>query len=125
MPGNLRILIIDDNDVSRSSLRFILSSITRYQIVGQAASAKRGLELVEQLLPDLICLDIILPDGDGLSLLKLIKIRWPQIVVLMVTGSNDNATMSNATRNGASGYIVKPFNPDTLLYTVQKAMLNI
>lgn len=117
----LTILIVDDNDVSRTMLRFILSSVPHYNVVGEAANGARGLAMVAQFRPDLICLDVMLPDSNGLELLKQIKEQWPQTVVLMVTGINDSETVMTAVQGGAAGYLVKPFNPATLLAIVEKA----
>ncbi|CAN5495923.1 response regulator [soil metagenome] len=117
----LNILIIDDNDISRAMLRFILSSVQRYKVVGEAANGAQGLAMTEKLHPAVVCLDVMLPDTNGVELLKKIKEQWPEIAVLMVTGSNDADTVRTAVQGGAAGYIVKPFNPATLLGTMEKA----
>ncbi len=117
-----KILLIDDNDVSRAMLRFILSSEPSYEVIGEAASGAHGLEMAEKLRPHLICLDVMMPDMSGLDVLTQIKEQWPQTVVLMVTGNNDAGTIQGAVQGGAGGYIVKPFNPAVLLGTVERAM---
>ncbi len=116
------ILLIDDNDVSRAMLRFILSSKPQYEVIGEAASGSHGLEMMQQMQPDLVCLDVMMPDMNGLDVLKQIKQQWPRTVVMMVTGSSDSATVLQAVQGGAGGYIVKPFNPPTLLGTVGQAL---
>jgi two-component system chemotaxis response regulator CheY len=121
----LTILIIDDNDVSRTMLRFILSSVPRYEVVGEASTGLRGMALVEQLHPELVCLDVMLPDANGIDLLSQIKQKWPRTAVLMVSGNSDSATVVTAVQGGAAGYLVKPFNPANLLGTVEKAELRL
>lgn len=121
--GNYTILIIDDNDVSRSMLRHILSSDARYNVIGEAGSGKLGLDMMERHKPDIVCLDIHMQDTSGLEVLRQIKTQWPQTIVLMVSGNNDRTTISEAAQGGASGYIVKPFNPAGLLGTIEKATL--
>ncbi|HEY8102054.1 MAG TPA: response regulator transcription factor [Burkholderiaceae bacterium] len=120
--GKYTILIIDDNDVSRSMLRHILSSEVRYKILGEAGSGKLGLDMAERHRPDIVCLDIHMQDSNGLDILRQIKTRWPQIIVLMVTGNNDRASIVEAVQGGASGYLVKPFNPAGLLSTIEQAI---
>lgn len=116
------ILIVDDNDVSRAMLRFIVSSDARYRVVGEADSAMAGLDLIGRLRPALVCLDINMPDCSGLDLLRRIKSQWPDTAVLMVTGSDDHASLLAAVEGGASGYLVKPFDPHILLGTVAQAL---
>lgn len=115
------VLIIDDNDATRMMLRHILVN-NKYDVVGETAHGALALEMTEKLRPDIICLDIMLPDCNGIDLLKQLKIQFPDVPVLMVTGSNDRETVVNAIVNGASGYIVKPFNPSTLLRTLADAV---
>ncbi|MGZ3159909.1 MAG: response regulator [Burkholderiaceae bacterium] len=119
------ILIIDDNDVSRSMLRHILSSDVRYKVIGEAGSGKLGLEMAERHKPHIICLDIHMQDSNGLEILRQIKTQWPQIIVLMVTGNNDRASIVEAGQGGASGYLVKPFNPAGLLNTIEQAIAKV
>lgn len=117
------VVLVDDNDVSRSMLRFIMASEESYEVVGEAASGTLGLELIERFRPDIICLDIMMPDMSGIDVLKRVREQYPFAVVLMVTGSNDRDTVLDAVQSGASGYIVKPFNPVTLLRTVEQALI--
>jgi two-component system chemotaxis response regulator CheY len=119
--SELSFLIIDDNDVSRSMMRHVLNS-HKYRVAGEAASAQVGLDMFEKLEPAIVCLDIGLPDRSGLEVLKRMKELDPKAEVLMVTGSNDRNTVMEAVQNGAAGYIVKPFNPATLLRTVEQAV---
>lgn len=121
-PANVTVLIIDDNDVSRSMLRHILLA-SKYNVVGESGSGRIGIELAERLQPDIICLDIVMPDCSGLDVLKRVKQQRPQTEVLMVTGNNDRDSVMEAARDGAAGYIVKPYNPSTLLRTVEQAAL--
>lgn len=116
-PSRTSILIVDDNDVSRAMLRHILIE-QGYKVVGTAASGQLGLELAARLQPQIVCLDIMLPDCNGLDVLKRVREQWPQTTVLMVTGDNDRTSVSTAMQHGAAGYIVKPFNPATLLQTI-------
>lgn len=117
-------LIIDDNDISRSMLRHLLTA-NKYHVVGEAGKGQIGLSLIEKLQPSIVCLDIVMPDCSGLEVLKRIKEQAPHIEVLMVTGNNDRETVMEAIRNGACGYIVKPFNPETLLGTIEKAAAKV
>lgn len=123
MQGKLNVLIIDDNDVSRSMLRHIMSSEPRFRIAGVAGNGTLGLQMAERLLPDIVCLDIVMSNGpDGLDVLAELKARWPSMIVLMVTGSKEADTVKAAMQNGANGYIVKPFNPAALLQAVDRAI---
>lgn len=118
------ILIIDDNDISRSMLRHLLNA-SKYHVAGEAGKALIGLALIEKLQPSIVCLDIVMPDLNGLEVLKRIKAQAPHIEVLMVTGNKDRETVMEAIEHGACGYIVKPFNPETLLRTVEKAVAKV
>jgi two-component system chemotaxis response regulator CheY len=115
---SLVIVIIEDEDVSRLLLRHILTG-DGYQIAGEAQDGASGLLMVKQLRPDVVCLDIMMPQSSGLDVLKRIKQILPWTVVLMVTGSNDRETVMAAAKNGADGYIIKPFNANKLLRTVE------
>lgn len=117
------VVLIDDNDVSRSMLRFIMAGDESYEVVGEAGNGILGLDMIERFRPDVICLDIMMPDLSGIEVLKRVREQYPFAVVLMVTGSNDRDTVLAAVENGASGYIVKPFNPTTLLRTVEQALI--
>ncbi|MBI1891339.1 MAG: response regulator transcription factor [Burkholderiales bacterium] len=120
-----KVLIIDDNEVSRSMLRHILNSDQKYQVIGLAGNGSLGLQMIGRLLPDIVCLDVVMNGIDGLEVLTQIKQTWPGTTVLMVTGSKDAETVKNAQQNGADGYIVKPFNPATLLAAVEQALIRV
>ena len=118
------ILIVDDNGTMRALLRGILRSdeTSEYVVVGEASDCETALEQALKLRPDIICLDIIMPKGNGLEVLKRIRTELPRTVVLMVSSSHDSATVKAAVDGGASGYIVKPFNSSTVLNVVKQAV---
>lgn len=115
------VLIIDDNEMTRSLLRSIIQG-DAYDVVGEASNGVTGLERTFKLSPDIVCLDISMPDMNGLEVLLEIKKELPQTVVLMVTASNDIETVQQAIKNGASGFIVKPFVLGTVLDTLGNAV---
>ncbi|NGZ86041.1 response regulator [Duganella aceris] len=119
MPAHsgLRVFIIDDNEMTRALLRVIIQG-DKYDVVGDAGSAESAQARLRSLKVDIICLDVVMPDGDGLTLLQWISEKLPQTAVLMVTASNDRSTVEQSLRNGAKGYIVKPFNPGTVMDTL-------
>ena len=117
----LGVFIIDDNEMTRSVLRMIIQG-DAYDVVGDAANGKSGLERVLKLSPDVVCLDVLMPDSDGLEVLEQIKQALPQTIVLMVTASNDRATVQTALQRGANGFIVKPFNTGIIVDTMAKAV---
>ena len=116
----LRVVIVDDNETMRGVLRMILIE-AEYQVVGEAGDGVQALEMVLNLQPDIVCLDVVMPGMDGLAVLKQIHDQFPKIIVLMVTSSTDRATVQAAVDRGAFGYIIKPFNSARVLDMLRAA----
>jgi two-component system chemotaxis response regulator CheY len=115
----LSVFIIDDNEMTRSLLRVIIQG-DKFDVVGDAATAESARTRLRSQRADIICLDVQLPDGDGLSLLNWISEKQPKAAVLMVTASTERSTVEQSLRNGAKGYIVKPFTPGAVMDTLEK-----
>lgn len=120
----LSVFIIDDDSMTRSLLRVIIQG-DHYDVVGDAGTAEAARLRLLSLRADIICLDVVMPDGNGLELLNWISEKQPAAAVLMVTASTDRSTVEQSLRNGAKGYIVKPFNPGTVMNTLDKIAAQI
>lgn len=115
----IAIIVVDDNDMMRSILRSILRG-DEYEVIGEARNGALAVELAERLKPDIICMDIIMPEKDGLTALSEIKAASPKIEIVMITSNTDPETVRGSIQNGASGFIVKPFNTARVLDTIEK-----
>jgi len=111
------VIIVDDNDMMRSILRSMLRGET-YEVIGEARNGIAAVDIANRLKPDIICLDIMMPEKSGLEALREIKAARPEIAVVMITSSSEPETVQTAIQNGASGYIVKPFNAAKVLDTL-------
>jgi two-component system chemotaxis response regulator CheY len=113
------VLIVDDNDIMRSILRGILRS-HEYNVVGEARNGNTAVDMAERLKPDIICLDVMMPEKSGLEALIEIKAARPEVHIVMVTGNADPDTVQESIMNGAAGFIVKPFNAARVLDTLDR-----
>lgn len=116
-----KILIVDDNDLMRTLLRGILRS-EDCQIVGEAKNGILALESIERSKPDVVLLDVVMPEMDGLETLQAIKSQYPEIVVVMITGNPSKENVEESIQGGASGFIIKPFNAAKVLATLNRAL---
>ncbi len=121
-PSSLRVLVIDDHQLTRSLLRAVLRE-AGYTTQREAGDAMAGIKLAEHFAPHLICLDVLMPKMTGLEALARLKEAAPRAAVLMVTGSSDRETVLACIGAGAHGYIIKPFNADTVLRAVESALV--
>ena len=115
-----RILIVDDNAIIRSLLRLILRN-GGYEVVGEAGNGVVALELAERLRPDIVCLDVEMPEMGGLEALRVIIEKYPAMVVVMITGHSSADNVHEAQHSGACGFIIKPFKAGKVLDTLEKA----
>lgn len=115
------VIIIDDNDISRMLLRSILRS-AGYEVVGEATNATKGIEMIRELKPDIICLDNVMPDMNGLEMLLEIRPLLPKTLIVMVTGSTDSGTIQAALQRGVDGYITKPYSIGRVLDTMERTL---
>lgn len=116
----MRVLIADDNAVMRAVLRTILRD-EGYDVVGEAGDGSAAVRMANQLKPDIICLDIVMPKSDGLQALQEIKSLLPAAIVLMISGNADRQTVEAAVAGGAFGYLLKPFNTARVVEIMTKA----
>jgi two-component system chemotaxis response regulator CheY len=112
-------VVVEDDTVSRTLLRGVLRGL-QVDVMGEAASGRRGIELIRQNTPSLVCLDIGLPDVDGGDLIAEVKSHCPAARVIMVTGTAKNDKVRAALAAGAEGYIVKPYASSTLRATLKR-----
>ena len=114
------ILIVDDNDLMRTLLRGILRS-EAFQLISEAKNGVLALESIEKSKPDIVFLDVMMPEMGGLEALQAIKAKYPEIIVIMITGNPSKDNVEESIRGGANGFIVKPFNSAKVLDTLHKA----
>ena len=116
-----RILIVDDSFYMRTMLKNMLTD-AGYEVVGEAPNGQTALQLAKETTPDLITLDVILPDNTGLDVLKGIKKDQPDMKVILVSAVGQEVIVNEAIENGAFAYIVKPFSEEKVLEAVGRAL---
>ncbi|WP_341274770.1 response regulator transcription factor [Rhodocyclus gracilis] len=116
-----RIVIVDDNDLMRTVLRGILRSDT-YEVIGEARNGAVALDMIDRLRPEVVFLDVMMPEMDGLEALQAIKLAQPETIVIMVTGKPSVDNVQESIQHGAAGFIVKPFNAGKVLATLAQAL---
>lgn len=116
-----RILIVDDSFYMRTMLKNMLTD-AGYEVVGEAANGQQALEMASNTKPDLITLDVILPDNTGLDVLKGIRQEQPEVKVVMCSAVGQEVIVNEALESGATAYIVKPFSEEKVLEIVGSAL---
>ena len=111
----IKILVVDDHKLFRQGLiRLMQAHDEMVDIVGEADSVREAIRLVEVLKPDVVLMDIYLPEENGLQGLREIKKQFPDIAVVMLTSSEDDEHLFEAVRLGAAGYLLKSLDVDEL-----------
>ena len=116
-----RILIVDDAAFMRMMIKDILTK-NGYEIVGEAQDGAQAVEKYKELEPDLVTMDITMPEMDGITALKEIKSVNPDATVIMCSAMGQQAMVIDAIQAGAKDFIVKPFQADRVLEAIQKAL---
>ncbi|MCB9423035.1 MAG: response regulator transcription factor [Ardenticatenaceae bacterium] len=115
MSEQIKVLIVDDHPVFRQGLRDVLETDPHLNIIGEAADGEVALEIVPEINPDVILMDINLPTMNGLQVTRKIKGQFPYIKVIMITGYDDAEQVFHALRAGASAYCPKDITPEALI----------
>ena len=116
------VLIIDDHPLFREGLKAIIARDASFTVVGEAGNRKEGLELAKKLEPNLIVMDISLPDGSGIELTQEIRSLFPEIRVMILSMHSKIDYISDAFRAGATGYVVKESATDRLLQALNTVL---
>ena len=116
-----RIIIVDDAPIIRLMLKDILIAAGGYEIIAEGSTGKEAIVLYRQFKPDLVTMDLTMPDMDGIEALGEIMKFDPQARVLMVTAIDQRDALMQAIRLGATDYIVKPFETERVLSAIEKA----
>lgn len=119
----IRILIADDQAIARQGLQVILSSEDDLEVVGQAKDGQEAVKLVEQLTPDLVVMDLKMPNLNGVQATKAIKEKFPNVAILVLTTYDLDDWVANAIRNGANGYLLKDTPPQELVTAIRGTVL--
>ncbi|HYF93269.1 MAG TPA: response regulator transcription factor [Symbiobacteriaceae bacterium] len=110
-----RVLIADDHAIVRYGMRELISAEPDYAVVGEAASGREAVRLAEQHRPDIVIMDVRMPDGDGIDACRQIRSARPETRVLFLTSFNDDESVMGAILAGASGFLLKQLGTDTLI----------
>ncbi len=102
----MRILIADDHALFRDSLRSLLTA-RDYDVVGEASNGQEAVTLAWRLKPDLVLMDLMMPDVDGLTATRQLVAELPEVKVVILTASDDDANLFEAIKAGAKGYLLK------------------
>lgn len=102
----MKILIADDHSLFRDSLRSLLEA-RGLEVVGEARNGREAVDLARRLSPDVVLMDLSMPEVDGLAATRLLSAELPQVKVVVLTASDDDAKLIEAIRSGAQGYLLK------------------
>ncbi len=114
-----RILLVDDHEVVRLGLKRVLENVPWIKIVAEAGTAEEALGLVPTLHPDIVIMDIRLPDESGLAACRHITSQWPNIKVIILSAFGDEELIAEALRAGASGYVLKQISMRELVRAIE------
>lgn len=117
-----QIVIVDDHFVVRGGLKLILETDQRFDVVGEAEDGAKGLDILKEKAPDLVLLDLNMPNMSGLEMLKEMQSLQLKVPVLILTTYNEEKLMIEGLQLGAKGYLLKDASRENLFYTIEAAI---
>ena len=117
---SIRVAIVDDHELVRRGLRDLIESDEELQVIAQAGNVYEGFQVIKNLRPDVVILDVRLPDGNGVELCREILSNVESVSVIMLTSYADDEALLGAILAGASGYVLKDIRGDILLQSIHK-----
>jgi DNA-binding NarL/FixJ family response regulator len=115
----IKIALVDDHHVFRAGLRAVLADNRSFEVVGEASDARQGYAVVEATKPDLVVLDVVLPDGDGIAVARELRRRVPAARILVLTMQQSELALGRALAAGAGGFALKSDHPDDIVAAIQ------
>ncbi|HSO12647.1 MAG TPA: response regulator transcription factor [Anaerolineales bacterium] len=117
----IKILITDDHLIIRQGLRLILETESDIELVGEASDGAEALRLCKKLKPDVVLMDLRMPNMDGLTAIEKLRVEQPEIAVVILTTFNEDELMFRGLQAGARGYLLKDTDRSTLFNTIHAA----
>ena len=118
----IRVLFVDDHEMVRIGVSAYLSSLPDIEVIGEAENGLKGVEMALSLKPDVILMDLVMPEMDGIEATKQIREKMPEVKILILTSMLDQDHAIPALEAGASGYLLKESDPDELLLAIKKVI---
>ena len=115
-----RILLVDDHPLFREGVRALLSAEPDIEVVGEAADGKQAIEFAEKLSPDIIVMDLVMPEMNGMQAAQLLHDRYPDIKILILSMYDDDEYVCQILKAGASGYVLKRAAGEDLLRAIRE-----
>ena len=119
--AKIRVLSVDDHEIMRGGIRYLLLAVEDVELVGEAQSGEEALNLCETLHPDVILMDMRMPGMDGIQTTQLIRQRYPEIQILVLTSFEEEEMIQQAMQAGAIGYLQKGISVDELADAIRSA----
>ncbi len=113
--ANMSILIVDDHPLFRKGMRSLLESLPDFEVVGEAATGQAAIQLAGNVQPDMILMDLQMPEGSGLEAIRAIVSESPNIRILVITLFEDDDSVFAALRAGARGYLLKDSDEEEMV----------
>lgn len=117
---SIRVLICDDQKIVCEGLRAILATVDEVSVVGIAHNGREALELIPAARPDLVLMDLKMPEMNGIQATKIIREKYPQVRVLVLTTYDTDEWVLDAIRNGAAGYLLKDAPQEDLVRAIKE-----
>jgi DNA-binding NarL/FixJ family response regulator len=111
---SLRLVVVDDHSLFRRGLVSLLEDMPEFKVVGQANNGEEALQVIENTRPDIVLLDVNMPQMDGIATVHALRSRHQSVKILMLTISKNDEDLLGAIRAGADGYLIKSTEPDDL-----------
>ena len=119
--STIRVMIVDDHDMVRRGLAAFLRAKPDLELVGEADDGQQALDVCEQVEPDVILMDLVMPEMDGTTATRAIRERWPQVQVIALTSFQEKKLVQEALRAGAISYLLKNVSVDDLAEAIRAA----
>jgi NarL family two-component system response regulator LiaR len=119
--GPIRVLLVDDHAVVRSGLGAFLMAFDDLELVGEASDGQEAVRLCQQLQPDVVLMDLVMPGMDGAAATQAIREQCPELQVIALTSFKETELVEGAMQAGAIGYLLKNVSADTLAEAIREA----
>ncbi len=117
----IRVMLVDDHAMVRRGLATFLMAFDDFELAGEAESGEAAIQLCTEVLPDVILMDLVMPNMDGATAIRAIRQKYPQVQVLALTSFKEGGLIRNALESGAIGYLLKDVSADELARAIRAA----